>query len=321
MRARVATRRLQARGGRLGSRDSIAYLRAMPFRRALVIANPISGRGRARDRADALARGIEAAGLECELFFTSARGDATERARKLRGEVPGTDVVVAVGGDGTVAEVLAGLPTSIPLAIHPMGTANVLSRDLAIPATVDGTLAMLQGGRTQTLDIARVNGRLSFLVTGVGFDGAAVRDVEARRRGPIGKGTYVLAVLRTLASWKPPELTVTVDGDTLPGTFGWVLVSNLVGYGGFLRLARERELDDGLYEVFLFEKATRLALVRYALAGMLGRLPGRHARLVRARHVRIESSVPVPYEVDGDFGGETPVELEVTGERYQLILP
>ena len=80
-------------------------------------------------------------------------------------------------------------------------------------------------------------------------------------------------------------------------------------------------LDDGLYEVFLFEKATRTALVRYALAGALGRLPGRHARLVQARHVRIESSAPVPYQVDGDFGGETPVEVEVTGTRHTLILP
>ena len=293
----------------------------MTFRRVLIIANPIAGRGQAKARAEALREGLGEAARRVELFLTAARGDAEAKARSACAASESPDLVVIVGGDGTVAEVLSGLDPVVPLGIHPMGTANVMGRDLGLPTSVDGTLAMLADGRRQGLDVARVNERLSFLVVGVGFDGAAVRDVEARRRGPITKWTYVRAVLRTLWGWKPPQLTVALDGVPHPNRVGWILVSNIVGYGGLLRLWSGRQLDDGLYEVFLFEKSTRFALVRYALAGLLGRLPGRHAHLAQARHVRVESDMPVPYQVDGDFGGETPVDIEITGKRFQLILP
>jgi len=294
----------------------------MAYVSALVVANPIAGRGAGRARAQALSLALTSAGIETSLFFTAARGDAQRRVAEIRGgEGPAPEVVVVVGGDGTVAEVLAGLPPEIPLAVHAMGTANVLSVDLGLPRTVAGTVAMLQSNRLQGLDVARVNGRLSFLVVGVGFDGAAVHEVERRRRGAITKWCYVSAVLRTLGRWRPPQLSVEIDGRPLEGRFGWVLVSNLIGYGGILQLWKDRKLDDGLFEVFLFEKATRVALVRYALAGVFKRLPGRSCRMVQARRVSIQSDVPVPYQVDGDRGGETPIDLQVSGERFQLVVP
>ncbi|MFT5049456.1 MAG: diacylglycerol kinase (ATP) [Chlamydiales bacterium] len=294
----------------------------MPYASALVVANPIAGRGAGRARAQALTDALRAAGIDATLFLTGARGDAQQRVADLHGSAGAVpEVVVVVGGDGTVGEVLGGLPPEIPLAVHAMGTANVLSLDLRLPRTVAGTVAMLQSGRLQGIDVAHVNGRLSFLVVGVGFDGAAVREVERLRRGPITKWNYVGAVLRVLRTWRAPRLSVEIDGRAIPGTYGWIVVSNLIGYGGILQLWKERKLDDGLYEVFLFEKATRLALVRYALAGFLGRLPGRSCRMLQARQVRIQSEVPVPYQVDGDQGGETPIDLQISSERFKLVVP
>ena len=106
-----------------------------------------------------------------------------------------------------------------------------------------------------------------------------------------------------------------LPGKIVPGNWGWVLVSNIVGYGGVLRLSPDRVLDDGLFEVYLFPHGTRWALVKYGLLGLLRRLPGRSCKMVLARRVRVESDHPVPYEVDGDFGGETPVDFEVAPER------
>jgi diacylglycerol kinase family enzyme len=234
---------------------------------------------------------------------------------------PEVDLVVTVGGDGTLGEVLSALPIEIPVAVLPMGTANVLAGDLGLPRRVPDLLRAIAAGRTLDLDTARVNGRLSFLVLGVGIDGEIVRDVGRRRTGTITKAFYVSSVLRCLWRNRPPKLRVWVDGKPVPGHWGWVLVSNLVGYGGILRLSPERVLDDGLYEVFLFARGTRRALLGYGLRGLLGRLPGRSCKMVRARRVRVESDRPVPYEVDGDFGGETPVELEVAQGRHRLIVP
>ena len=293
-------------------------MHAPPFAHALLVVNPIAGRGSAGERAERLARGLEALGIGTEIFRTQARGDAAERVAKLAPEV---DLVVTVGGDGTLGEVLSRLSVEIPVAVLPMGTANVLASDLRLPRRVPDLLRTIAAGRTVDIDTARVNGRLSFLVVGVGFDGEIVRDVERRRRGPITKAFYVTSVLRCLWHNRPPELRVWVDGESVPGLWGWVLVSNLVGYGGILKLSPERVLDDGLYEVYLFPRGTRRALLKYGLLGLLGRLPGRSCKMVRARRVRVESDRPVPYEVDGDFGGETPIEFEVAPERHRLIVP
>jgi len=291
---------------------------AAPFTRALVVVNPIAGRGRADDHAQELARGLEGLGAEVEIFRTGARGDAAAKVAEL---APGVDLVVVVGGDGTLGEVLSKLPTRVPVAMLPMGTANVMAMDLRLPRRVPALLQAIAAGRTVDIDTARVNGRLSFLVLGVGFDGEIVRDVDNRRRGPITKAFYLRSVLRCLWRNRPPELHVWVDGESVPGNWGWVLVSNIVGYGGILKLSPDRLLDDGLYEVYLFPRGTRRALLGYGLLGLLGRLPGRSCKMVRAKHVRVESDHPVPYEVDGDFGGETPVEFEVVPGHHQLIVP
>jgi len=288
------------------------------YRRVLVVANPVAGRGRGAATAMRLRDQLAERGADVELFLTSARGSGAERLRRLE---RGTDLVVAVGGDGTVAEVLSELPTTVPLAVLPMGTANVLSLDLGLPRSAEGLLRTLGSGRATEIDVAQVNGRVSFLVTGVGFDGEIVRDVERRRAGPIRKWTYVRAGLVGLARYSAPELWVELDGRRLERPYGWVLVSNMIGYGGVIELWRGRRLDDGLYEVFLFDARSRWQLVAHAVRGLLRRLPGRSCRMEQARHVRIESAVPVPYEVDGDFGGETPVEIEVLAGRHRLLLP
>ena len=283
-----------------------------------MIANPIAGRGGAGGRARELAHGMRALGIETELFFTSARGDAPRRLAELDAEV---DLVVAAGGDGTLREVLSALPERVTVGLLPTGTANVLAVELGIPRGVRGALRAIAGGTTQGLDVADVNGRTCFLVTGIGIDGWVVRDVERGRRGPITKLTYARALLRTLRRYQPPRLSVEVDGEAVAGEYAWVLVSNALGYGGVLRLSRRRVLDDGLFEVFLFPEGSTRALIRYGLRGVLRHLPGGGCRMIQARRVRVTSADPVPYEVDGDYGGETPVVLEVTGARYRIVVP
>lgn len=290
------------------------------FRRAVVIANPIAGRGQARDGAREIVDGLTGLGVATELFLTTGRGGARERARRLE---PDVDVVAVVGGDGTVSEVLDGLPgRDVPVAILPLGTANVMSLDLGLPRRAAGTLAMIAGGRTTPLDTARVNrSRLSFLVSGVGIDALALHELEARRRGPITKAAYFGAVLRALGRYEPPSLAVAIDGEPVPGRPALVLVSNIVHYGGFAILSPDRRIDDGLFEVYVFEKGSRAALAGYALRALASGLPGGTCWMRRARRVRIESERPVPCHVDGDAFGETPVEIEVDPVQFRLLVP
>ncbi|MFT4538826.1 MAG: diacylglycerol kinase (ATP) [Planctomycetota bacterium] len=291
----------------------------IPYRHALIIANPIAGTGRARARAQELRDALVSVDLRVDLFFTSQRGDAPQAVRDRHAD---TDVVLVVGGDGTVAEVLSALPKDLPIALFPMGTANVMGVDLGIPRKVSGTLAMLASGRSTGLDIALVNGRISFVVVGLGPDGYAVRVVDEHREGPINKLHYVRGIWHTLLKWRPTAIRVELDGKALPGSFAWVLVSNVIGYGGLLRLSRERRLDDGLWEVYLFPRGGRLALLSYALRGILLGLPGGDCRMQTAGHVRLSTEEPAPMEIDGDYAGQvSEVTIEVQPDSFLLLLP
>lgn len=257
--------------------------------------------------------------MSAELYLTGARGDGRARVRGLEA---GVDLVVAVGGDGTLREVLDGLPDpEVPVGLVPLGTANVISRDLGLPRDVERALDVMAAGRVTRIDVARVNGHLCCLATGVGLDGMVVREVERRRRGPITRGSYLVALLRVLRRYRPPRLAVEIDGVHDREAYGLVVISNIVHYAGVLRLARDRRLDDGRFEVYLFRDASRRALAAAALRGVVGQLPGGACGLRRARRVRITSDTPVPYHVDGDYGGETPVAFVVCDRQYRMLTP
>ncbi len=289
-----------------------------PPRRALVVANPIAGRGHAARLAEELRQAFERRGVAAEVLLTRARGDAP----RLIDAAGPADLVVAVGGDGTLSEVLQGLPErTTPVGLLPSGTANVLAHALGLPARVDLALETFLRGRTQALDVARVGARLAHLVVGVGFDARVVQAVEARRTGPITKAVYIGAVLRTLRRYRPVPLYVWIDGQALDEPVGMVWIANTPKYADVLRFARGTRLDDGLWEVYLFPTGRSSELLGAALRGLVLRLPGGPITMRRARSVRIEAAEPVPYQVDGDLGGETPVQIELLREPFRIVVP
>ena len=289
-----------------------------PPRRVLVVANPISGRGRGARAAETLVRGFEQRGIAVESRLTRARGDAT----RMSASAGPHDLVVAVGGDGTLSEVLLGLrERSTPVGLLPCGTANVLAHALGLPADPARALDVFLAGRTRGLDVARVGERYAHLVVGVGFDARVVREVEARRTGPITKAAYFGAALRAFPWRRPVPLRVWIDGRELPRHFGMVWIANTPKYADLLQLARETRVDDGLWEVYLFPSARLAELASALVRGLVAHLPGGAITMQRAREVRVEAEQPVPYQVDGDAGGETPCALALLPERFRLVVP
>jgi len=289
-----------------------------PRHRALIVANPIAGRGAGAKAGREMALGLQRLGVRTELHLTDGAGDARARVRCMD---PECDLVVSVGGDGTLREVFDGLlDERVPVGVLPMGTANVLALDLGLPRDVDRAIEILCAGKTAEIDVARVNGHLSFLVTGVGFDGLVVRELESARQGPITKWSWVRATLRALRDYREPRLAVEIDGERVPGKFGLCLIANVIHYGGVMRLSPERRLDDGRFEVYLFPDAAPRRLIALAARGVVSDL-ARACRVTLARTVRVSSPEPVTYQVDGDFRGHTPVELQVQDRRFRVLVP
>lgn len=294
-------------------------------RRVALIANPVSGRGRGVAALRELEAELAARGAQVEALTTTRAGDARMMAAAVDAQA-----IVAIGGDGTLSEVVDGAAgRDVSIAQFPLGTANVLALDLLLPRRAARTADMVLAGRTTQLDTALVScgglagPRRGFLVLGAGFDGHAVHALARARRGAISKLTWARAIVDALGSWRPRELRATVHGPHGASTHVCesILVANCVHYGGFDVLDRSRRLDDGLYEVYLFARASRTALLRTALAGAFGRLPGGVATLLRASRVSIESDGPSPVQLDGDAAGTTPASLEVDTLRTRLLVP
>jgi YegS/Rv2252/BmrU family lipid kinase len=287
-------------------------------RRVLVVANPIAGRGRGARAAEALARGFAARGVACEVLET---GGPELTPRRVAAAEP-ADVVVAVGGDGTLGEVLLGLAERrAPVALVPCGTANVLAKALGLPEDPERALEVVLGGRTRALDVARVGTRLAHIAVSAGFDARVVHEVAARRRGPLTKAAYLGAALRAGPWRRAVPLRVRLDDEDAVHTAGMVWVANTKSYADLLRLAPGTSLDDGLWEVYLFPRASLGELAAAFVRGLASSLPGGPVAMRRARRVRIEADEPVACQVDGEAFGTTPLELELLAQRFRLLVP
>lgn len=288
-----------------------------PIRSVLVIANPIAGGGRGAARGQALVEALAALGIRADNYVTRAAGDAAARARAA-GDEP-WDALVAVGGDGTVNEVLNGMPDpSRPLGVLPLGTANVLAAELRLPRAVGAAAAAIAAGRTRSLAIGQCGDRRFLLFCGVGVDGAVVQRLQEARSSARGKRKWLGPILHTLWHWPKFSLRATFpDGDVLD-ELSSVLVTRVRNYGGVLRLPREVSCDSGRLHVLCFRQRSRVAWLGLGLAGAL-----RCLRSSAALPVRTTASVSIegeaPYQIDGDPGGHSPIALQVGGIAARIL--
>jgi diacylglycerol kinase family enzyme len=227
-----------------------------------------------------------------------------------------------LAGDGTLSEVVNGLrdPAATLLAQLPLGTANLLARDLALPQRPEDLVALVGGGHVRRIDLGHVNGRRFLLLASCGFDALVTRGLRERRER-LGFRGYLRPILQALRDYEPPRLEVHLDDrERLRGELA--LVTNVRNYGGLFVVADEARCDSGRLHVVVFSRARFADLLRIAWAarrGDVARLPG--ARIRAARRVRIEADAPAPVEVDGDYWGTTPVALEIEPGVVPVLVP
>ncbi|MBL8724657.1 MAG: diacylglycerol kinase family lipid kinase [Planctomycetes bacterium] len=288
-------------------------------RRLLVIANPVSGGGRATVAVPALCQALRQLGVTAEAYFTTAAGDGERRARQA-GDEP-WDALVACGGDGTVAEVLNGLPDPTrPLGVLPIGTANVLALELRLPRHPHQVAALLAHGTTRELAIGTANGRRFLLFCGAGVDGAVVHRLDQAPNRSIGKIKWLAPIWHTVWHWPKPHLRATFADGTVLDDLSSVLVTRVRNYGGVVHLPRSIDLGSGRLHVLCFRHRTRAAWLWLGLRGLLRCLgPSRALTVVTTDQVRIDGVAH--YQLDGDTGGQTPVAVGLLPQRARVFAP
>jgi diacylglycerol kinase family enzyme len=288
-----------------------------------IVFNPAAGAGRRRRLARAL-QALLARGLRPDVAETTGPGDAEMLARDAARR--GVSVVVAAGGDGTIAEVASGLAGSAAaLGVLPLGTANVLAWELGLPPSPERAADVVAAGRSAVLQpgLARFGdgrSRLFVQMVGAGFDAAVVARLDLALKRRIGRVAYVAESLRQLARYDFPPITVQHDGAI--ATVASAIVTKGRLYAGRYCIAPEARPHVAGFHLVLFHRpgAAQAALAGAALPlGLIPRLPG--VEIIPARGIRMMAAVAVPVQADGDPAGILPVDITDAPGPLRILLP
>jgi YegS/Rv2252/BmrU family lipid kinase len=289
-----------------------------------VVLNPKSGscdRGEARG---ALERHFSVVGVACRVHETGHDDRLIDLVRDaVRG---GCDLVVAAGGDGTVSAVADGLiGTETPLGIVPLGTANVLARELGIPVDLEGACQLLAGDHALTkIDAMELGGKYYFTQVGVGIDAMMIRDTTREHKRRFGRVAYLWTAVTRLVGFQPRRFQLRIDGTVSRPRASQVLVANsgILGQPPF-RWGPDIRPDDGRLDVCVIRARTvldYLVLGWHVLLGQHRRDPNVGYR-VAEQAVEIATNAPMPVQADGEIVGETPVTVKAVPGAVRVIVP
>jgi YegS/Rv2252/BmrU family lipid kinase len=295
----------------------------MPPRRLLVIHNPVAGGGRGGLLEHCL-RELEALG--CALMVRATEPAQGAQAVAEREALEDVDAVVAAGGDGTVNEVINGLCAHTvvppPLAILPLGTANVLAREIGAPRGPRALARMIAAGPARAIALGQVGERRFVQMLGAGLDARVVdgvdRNLTLKRR--IGKGAYLWHGLAELSRFADRRYRVTIDGQSHEAH--WVIVANGRFWAGRFLVASGASLAEPAFQVCLFQRSGPWSRLRYGaglLTGHLERCPG--YRVIPAKRLTIEGPAGEAVQGDGDLIARLPAEIRVLPEALRLVMP
>ncbi len=248
----------------------------------------------------------------------------------------GFEQVVAGGGDGTissVASLLVGSP--VELAILPLGTANVLARELDIPTDLAGACRLAAsrwaGGDVEakmskvlTIDAMKVGRRHYLTQVGVGIDAMMIQNTSTDSKRRLGKLAYMISAVKHMVAFRPHRFTITVDGVTRKIRASQIVVANtgMTGQPPF-RWGPDIHPDDGQLNVCLIKSAgvaDYMRLLWVVFRGHREKTPNmRHQKFAKAMTIR--SRHPIPVQADGEIWGDTPVTIEVAHRALKVIVP
>jgi diacylglycerol kinase (ATP) len=304
---------------------------------AFVVMNPASAGGRTLRRWPATLRALRSAGVDFDVHRTTEPGDATHTVRAALKS--GRRTIVAVGGDGTLNEVVNGFfdETGAPiggdaiLALLPSGTGGDFRRAVGIPRDLDAAARLIALGSVRHIDAGRIefsSGHRRFFVNiaDCGMGGEVVARVNrSRYKGGGVRGSAMLlgTSLSTLLGYVARTARIEVDGTTFDRSVRSVVIANGVYFGGGMRVAPGAVLDDGQFDVVIIGDTGRAR----ALTGIPSLYRGRHlnraeVEVYRARVVRVTcDGEPMLFDVEGEQVGTTPATVTCLPEAITLCAP
>ncbi len=274
----------------------------------LLIYNPQAGKGAIADHLNGIIQIFTKHHWLCHCYPTQRKGDAKEIVLAMGANY---QRVACAGGDGTLSEVAEGLlalDNAPPLAYIPFGSTNDSANTFRLPKDPLSATEIAATGTAVRQDTGSLNGQPFLYVAAFGAFSAVSYEVSQEWKNLLGNLAYVVGGVASLPSIAPYSLSITCDGHEIQGDFFYGMVCNSYTVGGLPALSRDAVLlDDGAFEVILIRKGDGLQAAMSALQSFLWKTPMEDSSVIsfRAKHLKFQSKTPIPWTIDGEFGGKS----------------
>ncbi len=299
------------------------------YERALLIVNPVSGQSRGLRLGQQLRESLESRGVVCSVRVTGGPDDARRWAEAAGTEDGGRfDLIVAIGGDGTVGEIVSGQARSdrkVPIAIVPVGTANVVAIALSLPWFPGMAAGNIQDGRMVPFDVGYLPemDRHFLLMAAIGYPARVIQDSPRRLKNLFGIFTYVGAGIRNALNLDEARIFIEDENEKVHEFEGnTILLSNIGKIGDInLKVTPDTSAHDGLFDLTVISSRSLWDVIAVLFRMLTWRYKAtRRLHHFQARKVAIATDPPVPVQIDGEDVGLTPLEAEIIPGGVQLIV-
>ncbi len=302
------------------------------MRSAVIIYNPAAGRFSVKPFIKSVVKTLESSGWKADAAETKSGEHTIQLAKQAA--VEKKEAVFAVGGDGTIGNVVNGLIDSdTALGVLPAGTANVWSIELGLRAFTLGNFwalkrnaSLLANAPCHAIDVGTCNDVSFMMWAGIGLDALTIHALEPRIRLEkfFAFPEFTAQTLMQAAQWRGVKLRLWADGHAVEGQYIVAVATNIRHYlGGLSKLSPEAYLDDGLLDMWLFSGSHLGDALRHAYEMMTGKhINSDAARKITFNSLRIEADSPFLIQTDGEpRGSAQKVEIKVKSGALKMLVP
>lgn len=294
------------------------------MKRARIIYNPTSGREAFKKHLPEVLEKLELAGYETSCHATTCEGDATAAAKEaVEREF---DIVIAVGGDGTLNEVVAGISgfdKRPRLGLIPMGTTNDFARAIHIPRKIDEAVDIIINGDTLPVDVGLLNNERYFInIAAGGRITELTYEVPSKMKTVLGQLAYYLKGIEMIPSIKATHMRIEIDDEVFDGNAMMFLCGLTNSVGGFEKIAPDASINDGLFTVMILKECSIPDFIKIASLALRGEhLNDPHVIYRKASRVTVSSDEGVHLNLDGEYGGDAPAVFQNLKRHIEIFVP
>lgn len=294
------------------------------MKKVKVIYNPSSGRQNVKRKIDTICSILMDNGYIIGRFATKGKNDAMSETIKTCGE--DWDILIACGGDGTINEVATGIikgGRKIPVAILATGTVNDFATSMELPIGTREFCDMIIKGKTIDVDLGKANNKYFVNVLAGGMITNVAHQVPIEMKTLFGRTAYYIAGIREVPKQmlNPFHIKIESEEYTCEDEVILFLVTNTASIGGFKGLAPQAQVEDGLLDCIIIKKVEIFDVIPVFVNLLKGDITAHpNVKHFKTKKIRIESKETMQFDMDGEYGGELPISLEVIPSSFRIFI-